>query len=85
VDTTSLWTVFGSEVLGTGILLLVVGIGASLGGPTGYAINPARDLSPRIAHALQPIRGRATATGATRGCRSSARSSAPSAPDPCRT
>ncbi|GJJ21962.1 MIP/aquaporin family protein [Mycolicibacterium mageritense] len=32
--------------------LLVVGIGASLGGPTGYAINPARDLGPRIAHAL---------------------------------
>lgn len=38
--------------------LLVVGIGASLGGPTGYAINPARDLSPRIAHAILPIRGK---------------------------
>ncbi|MFI2282543.1 MIP/aquaporin family protein [Nocardia beijingensis] len=36
--------------------LLVVGIGASLGGPTGYAINPARDLGPRIAHALLPVR-----------------------------
>lgn len=34
---------------------LVVGIGASLGGPTGYAINPARDLGPRIAHALLPV------------------------------
>lgn len=35
--------------------LLVVAIGASLGGPTGYAINPARDLGPRIVHALLPI------------------------------
>ncbi|HKG52087.1 MAG TPA: MIP/aquaporin family protein [Actinomycetales bacterium] len=35
--------------------LLVLGIGASLGGPTGYAINPARDLGPRIAHAVLPI------------------------------
>lgn len=34
---------------------LVWGIGLSLGGPTGYAINPARDLAPRIAHALLPI------------------------------
>ena len=40
------------------VALLVVGIGASLGGPTGYAINPARDLGPRIAHALLPIRGK---------------------------
>ena len=38
--------------------LLVFGIGLSLGGPTGYAINPARDLSPRIAHALLPIPGK---------------------------
>ncbi|MFT4215999.1 MAG: MIP/aquaporin family protein [Micropruina sp.] len=38
-----------------GVALLVVGIGASLGGPTGYAINPARDLGPRIAHAILPI------------------------------
>ncbi|MBA2266694.1 MAG: aquaporin family protein [Chloroflexi bacterium] len=37
---------------------LVVGIGLSLGGPTGYAINPARDLGPRIAHALLPIAGK---------------------------
>jgi len=35
--------------------LLVLGIGLSLGGPTGYAINPARDLGPRIAHALLPF------------------------------
>ena len=34
------------------------GIGLSLGGPTGYAINPARDLGPRIAHALLPIQGK---------------------------
>lgn len=40
------------------VALLVVGIGAALGGPTGYAINPARDLGPRIAHALLPIRGK---------------------------
>ncbi|WP_443093783.1 MIP/aquaporin family protein [Nocardia uniformis] len=38
------------------VALLVVGIGASLGGPTGYAINPARDLGPRIAHAILPLR-----------------------------
>ena len=35
--------------------LLVFGIGLSIGGPTGYAINPARDLGPRIAHTLLPI------------------------------
>ena len=40
------------------VALLVVGIGNSLGGPTGYAINPARDLAPRIAHAVLPIRGK---------------------------
>jgi glycerol uptake facilitator protein len=37
---------------------LVWGIGLSLGGPTGYAINPARDLGPRIAHAVLPIAGK---------------------------
>ncbi len=42
------------------VALLVVGIGASLGGPTGYAINPARDLGPRLAHAVLPIRGKGT-------------------------
>ncbi|KHE67373.1 MIP/aquaporin family protein [Halobacillus sp. BBL2006] len=38
--------------------LLIVAIGMSLGGATGYAINPARDLGPRIAHALLPIPGK---------------------------
>jgi glycerol uptake facilitator protein len=38
--------------------ILVLSIGLSLGGPTGYAINPARDLGPRIAHFLLPIPGK---------------------------
>jgi len=38
--------------------VLVLGIGLSLGGPTGYAINPARDLGPRLAHAILPIPGK---------------------------
>ncbi|MGW7518594.1 MIP/aquaporin family protein [Streptomyces sp. NPDC054796] len=42
------------------VALLVVGIGLSLGGPTGYAINPARDLGPRIAHSLLPIPNKGT-------------------------
>ncbi|MFH0245100.1 MIP/aquaporin family protein [Streptomyces sp. HK10] len=48
----------GLALSGTGVLvtaLVVVGIGLSLGGPTGYAINPARDLGPRIVHALLPL------------------------------
>lgn len=52
---------FGKTPSGLGpfaVALLVVGIGASLGGPTGYAINPARDLSPRIAHAVLPIKNK---------------------------
>ncbi|MPZ96148.1 MAG: aquaporin family protein [Propionibacteriales bacterium] len=40
------------------VALLVLAIGASLGGPTGYAINPARDLGPRVAHAVLPIKGK---------------------------
>ncbi|MBW1602128.1 aquaporin family protein [Streptomyces sp. JJ66] len=42
------------------VALLVVGIGLSLGGPTGYAINPARDLGPRIVHQLLPIPNKGT-------------------------
>ncbi|MFR9675728.1 MIP/aquaporin family protein [Streptomyces sp. TR06-5] len=48
----------GSSVLI--VALLVVGIGLSLGGPTGYAINPARDLGPRIAHSVLPIPNKGT-------------------------
>ncbi|WP_226344947.1 MIP/aquaporin family protein [Agilicoccus flavus] len=40
------------------VTFLVLAIGISLGGPTGYAINPARDLGPRIAHAVLPFRGK---------------------------
>ncbi|MFC8999971.1 MIP/aquaporin family protein [Streptomyces rochei] len=42
------------------VALLVVGIGLSLGGPTGYAINPARDLGPRIVHSVLPIPDKGT-------------------------
>lgn len=53
----------GELAMRTGIQPLLIGflvwaIGLSLGGPTGYAINPARDLAPRIAHALLPIPGK---------------------------
>ncbi len=40
------------------VSMLIVALGMSLGGTTGYAINPARDLSPRLAHALLPIKGK---------------------------
>jgi len=46
----------GLQPLLVGVLIL--GIGLSLGGPTGYALNPARDLAPRIAHAILPIPGK---------------------------
>jgi glycerol uptake facilitator protein len=60
-------TMFSKAVAGTGyasglggylVSALVWGIGLSLGGTTGYAINPARDLGPRIAHAVLPIAGK---------------------------
>ena len=40
------------------VTMLIMAIGVSLGGATGYAINPARDLGPRIAHAVLPIKGK---------------------------
>ena len=40
------------------VTMLIMAIGMSLGGTTGYAINPARDLPPRLAHAVLPIRGK---------------------------
>lgn len=51
------------EVYASGIAPLIVGllvlsVGLSLGGPTGYAINPARDLGPRLAHAVLPVAGK---------------------------
>jgi glycerol uptake facilitator protein len=56
--------IVGNKALGTTDLaplligLLIFAIGLSLGGPTGYAINPARDLGPRIMHAILPIAGK---------------------------
>jgi glycerol uptake facilitator protein len=49
---------FGSGLIALVVGLLVFAIGLSLGGPTGYAINPARDLGPRIMHAILPIAGK---------------------------
>jgi glycerol uptake facilitator protein len=50
---------FGNSALGyAGVAFVVLVIGTSLGGPTGYAINPARDLGPRIAYAILPIKGK---------------------------
>ena len=40
------------------VAILIWGLGLSFGGPTGYALNPARDLGPRIAHAILPIAGK---------------------------
>lgn len=48
-----------NDTLGyAGVTFVVMAIGFGLGGPTGYAINPARDLGPRIAYALLPIKGK---------------------------
>ena len=58
--------IVGNKALGTTDLaplligLLIFAIGLSLGGPTGYAINPARDLGPRIMHSVLPIKGKGT-------------------------
>ena len=55
---------YGSDVVNIGassawpVTMVIVSIGMSLGGVTGYAMNPARDLSPRIAHAILPIKGK---------------------------
>lgn len=49
---------YGSGIAPLIVGLLVFSIGLSLGGPTGYAINPARDLGPRIVHAVLPIPGK---------------------------
>ena len=46
----------GIMPIAVGLLILVIGV--SLGGPTGYAINPARDFSPRLAHFLLPIKNK---------------------------
>ncbi len=49
----------GAEIAGPlPVAILIVAIGMSLGGTTGYAINPARDLGPRIAHAILPIKNK---------------------------
>ncbi len=52
--------IYGSGIAILLVALLVVGIGLSLGGPTGYAINPARDLGPRIVHTFLPIPNKGT-------------------------
>ena len=60
-----IWMIFSKQVgaIPPGVGPYIVGvliwaIGLSLGGPTGYAINPARDLGPRLAHAILPIAGK---------------------------
>ena len=63
-----IFTIFSKGVMGTGsyavgfgpylVAMLIWALGMSIGGPTGYALNPARDLGPRIAHALLPIAGK---------------------------
>ena len=51
-------TIAGPGITALLVGLLVFSIGLSLGGPTGYAINPARDLGPRIIHAILPVPGK---------------------------
>lgn len=52
-------TVKAADGISVGVVTaLIWGLGLSLGGPTGYAMNPARDLGPRIAHAILPIAGK---------------------------
>jgi glycerol uptake facilitator protein len=59
VDTSGSTVAINAGALGAiPVAFLVWAIGLSLGGPTGYAINPARDLGPRIAHAVLPIPGK---------------------------
>lgn len=63
-----IFTIFSKDVTGTVgygvgvgpymVAMLIWALGLSLGGPTGYALNPARDLGPRIAHAILPIAGK---------------------------
>lgn len=60
-----IWMIFSPAVgkipagLGPYIVgVLIWALGMSLGGPTGYAMNPARDLGPRLAHAILPIAGK---------------------------
>ena len=63
-----IFTIFSKGVAGTAgfgvgvgpymVAMLIWALGLSLGGPTGYALNPARDLGPRIAHAILPIAGK---------------------------
>ncbi|MBI3213976.1 MAG: aquaporin family protein [Mycobacterium sp.] len=60
-----LWILTNPEINNTlgyaAVTFVIMAIGFGLGGPTGYAINPARDLGPRIAYAILPIRGKADA------------------------
>jgi len=63
-----IFTIFSKGVVGTSsysvgvgpymVAMLIWALGMSIGGPTGYAMNPARDLGPRIAHAILPIAGK---------------------------